>query len=57
MVQIRLDKKKSTFVLGHESSTWFPQFGNLYFAQFLKSITLPSEYNADETILASSAPL
>lgn len=50
-----IKKKKSTFVLGNENPTRFPRFGNLCFADFLKSITLPSKYNVDQSILASSA--
>ena len=41
--------------MGNENPTQFPRFGNLCFAEFLKSITLPSKYNVDQPILASSA--
>lgn len=50
MVQIRLYlKKKSTFVLGNENPTRFPWFGNLYFTEFLKSITFPLKYNIGQS--------
>lgn len=47
--KLDLIKKKSTFVLGNENPTQFPWFGNLYFAEFLKSITLPSKHKVDRS--------
>lgn len=56
MVQIRLDKKRKSNSFWVIKTTRFPSFGNLCFAEFLKSIILAFKYNVDQSILASSAP-